>query len=411
MLEGFIELITGKRGYASNHYVAYKRYNHVWLVFDDSTVKKASFGREFRINLAFYRNTETTYPLGFKMDMAQFKAQRIVKPRGRAGQMGAKSSKVIDIPKPEPVPASTKQATSTISTPAPEPIGGGNPAQQVSEEPMNVSSTLASDENQPSLPPPEPCEIPSQSQQSAIQQQLHEPVTQETFDTTQSVTVPAENKNGSENSSAFTSNIQVGTSMQQQDPTVSSESQTTSTPTENQPTTSRLIGHVEYTSEEDFRKENISRLKMSRLLVVSIKKYPNLLKRHQEGNVTIREMRPQHQRLCKIRKRHVSKEDILDLDELAHQTALMGTVTVHAPDDPHDYTPKNPVSSDDSSDSGDSTEPYELGTQDDIQKVSGTTIVSVYDSLSFSSYNLVCRHCRRRLELFCAPPCEQNQMG
>ena len=64
-----------------------------------------------------------------------------------------------------------------------------------------------------------------------------------------------------------------------------------------------LVGHVELTSAEQFRQEMEDKKIRPRLLAVRIKRYPNLLKRYQEGNVTELKVRPQIQRLSKIRKK------------------------------------------------------------------------------------------------------------
>ena len=69
-------------------------------------------------------------------------------------------------------------------------------------------------------------------------------------------------------------------------------------------TSTCLIGHIElaephHTSLEDSCKSIIENYKQ-RFLVVRVKKYPNLLKRYQEGNVTIRQECPQFKRLSKI---------------------------------------------------------------------------------------------------------------
>ena len=81
------------------------------------------------------------------------------------------------------------------------------------------------------------------------------------------------------------------------------------------------MGHVElasssYTSPQDLQEKIFDDFK-HKFLVVHVKKYPNLLKCYQKGNVTIRAERLEFQRLCHIKSKEVRVDQVLDLDRLA----------------------------------------------------------------------------------------------
>ena len=91
------------------------------------------------------------------------------------------------------------------------------------------------------------------------------------------------------------------------------------TPGEAESVTHQLIGHIEMQNVDAFKKEHMEQSMCQRLLVVRIKKYPNLLKRYQEGNIYEPKYHPDFQRLCQIKRKYVGKNEVLDLDFLAHK--------------------------------------------------------------------------------------------
>ena len=124
----------------------------------------------------------------------------------------------------------------------------------------------------------------------------------------------------------------------------------------------QVIGHIHIQSNEDFEKECIEKPK---LLVVHIKRYPNLLKRYQEGNVVEWKSRPSFKRLTQIKKCNVLKAEVLDLDLLAHIAFLKENQTIEVETVSEGryretYERKNPIE-DDTEDEEDSekTEIYE----------------------------------------------------
>ena len=81
---------------------------------------------------------------------------------------------------------------------------------------------------------------------------------------------------------------------------------------------SRIVGHIELQSVDDFKKELEEKVVTPRFLMVHLPRYPNLLKRYQEGSVQPIKRRSQFSRLSEIKKRNVKSSEVLDLDFLAH---------------------------------------------------------------------------------------------
>ena len=50
ILDSYVALVPGKRGYNQNHYIANKHYNQIWLMFDDSRVYKAGLNDQMCVN-------------------------------------------------------------------------------------------------------------------------------------------------------------------------------------------------------------------------------------------------------------------------------------------------------------------------------------------------------------------------
>ena len=68
----------------------------------------------------------------------------------------------------------------------------------------------------------------------------------------------------------------------------------------------------------NLKKELEEKVVTPRFLVVCLPRYPNLLKRYQEGSVQPSKRRSQFSRLSQIKKRNVKSNEVLDLDFLAH---------------------------------------------------------------------------------------------
>ena len=70
---------------------------------------------------------------------------------------------------------------------------------------------------------------------------------------------------------------------------------------------SKLVGHIELHGVADFKQELSEKIMTPRFLVVRLQKYPNLLKRFQEGTVQPTKLRSQFSRLCQIKKKGEQK--------------------------------------------------------------------------------------------------------
>ena len=112
---------------------------------------------------------------------------------------------------------------------------------------------------------------------------------------------------------------------------------------------SKLVGHTELQTVGDFKQEFTEQSMQPRFLVVHVQKYPNLLKRFQEGTVQPTKLRSQFSRLCQIKKKTVDRNEILDLDFLAHiaynkESRSVEVITRSEGPNPESNTPReNPV--------------------------------------------------------------------
>ena len=312
-LDSFIELIPGKRGYGANHYICFKRINQVWLCFDDTVVRKAYLGETFRVMLAFYRNISSTKPIMYQFNLAQFK--QMPKPRAKMSVVasGRKSQKT-------PIP----------------PKGAGRGVSTASE---NITPKPASSKSDPGP------SVDNHSKGETEQDPTNESQNPEEGTEVPNTCDPSVSASQTEKSDENNNVIATAT-----DDTV-----------ESKPV---LVGHVELTSAEQFWQEMEDKKIRPRLLAVRIKRYPNLLKRYQEGNVTELKVRPQIQRLSKIHKKLANKEQVLNLDFLAHMAEFQESKSVEVVLGDAGYQTvqprKNPVESDmdDDEKAGSTTEPY-----------------------------------------------------
>ena len=72
ILDSFIELVPAVTKKSSDHYVVFKKV-HMWLSLDNTEVKKANLSGMFRVNLAFYRNINTSKCVDYNIDFVAIK--------------------------------------------------------------------------------------------------------------------------------------------------------------------------------------------------------------------------------------------------------------------------------------------------------------------------------------------------
>ena len=280
-MESFIEFIPSKCGYIGSHYVAHKKINNLWLTFNDSKVRKSYMARKFQVQLAFYRNTSSTVAVQYNYDFALFKQT----PHPRLPKVS-----MIVVEK-EDTTADSAVTIEQQSQNVDEVESGGT----VVEEQQSQSTDTGNVESGGTV---------VEEQQSQSTDNVH--VESGTLGVEQDA--PSQENTDSQN-----------VSTQQKETDASEEQVKNETPVEAELVTHQLIVHIEMQTVDEFKKKYMEQSMCNRLLVVRIKKYPNLLKRYQEGNVHEPKYCPDFKRLCQIRRKYVGKSDVLDLDFLAHK--------------------------------------------------------------------------------------------
>ena len=75
-MDSFIELVPAVTKKSSDHYVVFKKVCDMWLSLDNTEVKKANLSGMFRVNLAFYRNINTSKCVDYNIDFVAIKQGR-----------------------------------------------------------------------------------------------------------------------------------------------------------------------------------------------------------------------------------------------------------------------------------------------------------------------------------------------
>ena len=73
LLDSFIELVPAVTKKSADHYVVFKKVRDMWLSLDNTEVKKANMSGMFRVNLAFYRNINTSKCVDYNIDFVDIK--------------------------------------------------------------------------------------------------------------------------------------------------------------------------------------------------------------------------------------------------------------------------------------------------------------------------------------------------
>ena len=253
------------------------------MCLDDSRVRKAYLGKKFRINLAFFRNIATTLPLLRDYDFTQFKQM----PKPHAPRNVASAS-AIDPSKLKPIPFILDSSVPECKYP--ENVKGT----QFETQPHNVPDTGDQEQRAEQETPLEtdPPDVPEKDNQEPE----HE---QETPLETDPSDVPETSNQEPETEKetpleAHTHDVPENDNQEPQPEQGTQPSQDTS---EN---SSKLVGHIEFQSVAEFKQELSEKVMTPRFLVVCLQKYPNLLKRFQEGTVRPTKLRSQFSRLCQI---------------------------------------------------------------------------------------------------------------
>ena len=103
-MDSFIELVPSKSKKGCDHYITYKKLNQVWIRIDNDNIKKAALSGLFKVNLAFYKNSETGTSVTYNIDFAQIKTYR--------GRKSVSFAKSLEVTENSPVNKGRKRKTS-----------------------------------------------------------------------------------------------------------------------------------------------------------------------------------------------------------------------------------------------------------------------------------------------------------
>ena len=427
LLDSYIQWVGGKKGYAGDHYVAHRRHNQVWVMYDDSRVNKSPIHGQAAVNLAFFRNTNTRNPPPMTVDLARIRHIRGGRGRG-AGNRGksvgpvsgkgkgkGKSSSAsvnvdpINVSSTEPVAnVEVTQATDVDqSTVIDTKVGEDNIDEPITQPEPNVKSVQSNtgenviavdSQDTPVVPNTENLQsenvLPSQiidptvepnvsiagtSQQPNVSRTVETPV-ELNIEGTQGLHIPdlAGTQMDKDLLDYLTSNtVNEDSKPKENVSNINSENVTVEVHTVDDPEppnvgdnaeTVPIIGHLELNTQEEYEQE-IKNKASPKFLVVSLKKHVNLLKRYQEGNVTISPQKSAMHRLCKIRNKQVPGSMYLNLDLIAHSVEPGETIKVHTGDE--EFTRSEPAKKPVPSSSS--------GSSDDEDKYGGDTEVEEED--------------------------------
>ena len=443
-MDSYIQWVGGKKGYAGDHYVAHRKHNQVWVLYDDAKVNKSPTQGQCAVNLAFFRNTNTRNPPPITVDLAKIRHLRRgrgkgggTRGRGLGGVRGkgkgrGKSSTVSVAPNPinvtsadpisnviesesiavdnsqtiEPTVAEVKTSenvnqSETDATPV-APTTVDNVIQGQSDETPVVPTTSnrTSDnviQSENSSTPVEPiADIADPLQQGNVTVNVENPLTVN-IEETQPGKIPdiAGTDLDRELLDFLTDNTVGGASEPVQNVTTGTsepiilEGNTGDDPAPpdigNVTDSVPIIGHVELNTQAAYEKEMQEKFG-AKFLVVRVKKHVNLLKRFQEGNVKVSPQKSAMHRLCKIKTKPVCAALYLNLDLIAQSIEPGQSVKVHTGEDDINASQpskrKNPVPSSSS------------GSSDDDDKYAGDTEVEE-DDQSIGLYGVRKNICRQ----------------
>ena len=255
ILDLFIELIPSKKGYGADHYIAYKRINQMWLCMHDATFRKAYLGKKFRINLAFFQNTSATLPLLREYDFAQFR--QMPKP---CASRNVASMSGIDPAKLKPIPF-------ILDSSVPEHHRQLHIVQESGDKEQKTEHETPIEVDPPKVPEKDNKE--NEHETPLETDPIHVPERETQAQETEKETPREESKDD-----VPEKNNEEAQPVHESEPSQDSAENL-----------SRLVGHIELQSVDDFKKELEEKVMTPRFLVVRLPRYPNLLKRYQEGSV------------------------------------------------------------------------------------------------------------------------------
>ena len=341
----------------------YKCVNQVWLRYDNEIVKKANLSGQFRINLAFFRHINSSTAVKYVMDFAVIKQSR------------AKRSVTFAVPTEEDLPEklpklySSKLGQKSIRSKS-SAIPSTSHQASIDNQDANVEIPIVSQVDT-SVGTPSVVSKPATTQ--AIKIGIDVSGTQ-CLDFEQQQSIPS------------TGNVSAGTASNLVITNVRSFADISSP-------------EVTYPSPSGgLSAEDLPPLELNKRLHVSIERYPNLLKRFQEGKVKIRKEIEQDVRLTAIKSKKVTSEVFSKfLNDTPSAERPGKSVASSEPHKVGDDSGSNPSSSEDEDNTEDDEDyvpdPSDLGPDpNDVNikksKSEGTYMSHMYSNLSFNRHNV-----------------------
>ena len=282
-MDSFIELIPGRSSKAPDHYITYKKVRDIWLSYDDTHCKKANLSGKFRVNLAFFRHLHRSKCVKYDLDFAEIKQGRARKkppPMGKGKGTGKKSSvknKSIDSIASK-LGAALSETAATLSTSTPSSSTLDVTLPKVGDSPTENIDSLTSE--QQSLPP----------NNAETDKTTKEKSNTEVEDLGHDKNTDKECANSDKNQPTLDESIPVSQDLDVTGPVATSSQVDNSD------------GQLGGLSAEE-----LPPIELSKRLIVDIEKYPNLLKRFQEGKVRTKPTKTEVERLGNIKTKVITK--------------------------------------------------------------------------------------------------------
>ena len=280
-MDSFIELVPSRSSKAPDHYITYKKVRDIWLSYDDTHCKKANLSGKFRVNLAFYRHLHRSKCVMYDLDFAIIKQGRARKkpppmPKGKGtGKKSSVKNKSIDSIALK-LGATLSETAATLSTSTPSSSTLDVTLPQVGDSPTEDS--LTSEEQ--SLPP----------NNAETDKTTKKKSNTEVEDFGQDKTTEKEPANLDNNQPNLDESNTVSQDLDVTGPVATSSQVDNSD------------GQLGGLSAEE-----LSPIELSKRLIVDIEKYPNLLKRFQEGKVRTKPTKTEVERLGNIKTKVITK--------------------------------------------------------------------------------------------------------
>ena len=315
LLDSFIELVPAVTKKSADHFVVFKKVRDMWLSLDNTEVKKANMSGMFRVNLAFYRNINTSKCVDYNIDFVAIKQGRA---RRRPPLLVKSHPKYLG-QKGKGKKSSMQPQLSIPDDPSKEFVGDG----PILQNEVSAGGTAhIQPETSETTCPNANASLPLRSVDTL-------PTIHDTVGTKSS-----EVKNDSENNKSQSNTHKEALH---------------ANPSEKEDSTF----HDNPKPKGGCSAADMPPLELKKRLVVDIEKYPNLLKRYQEGKVKVYVSRTEDERLNTIRQKVISKvafnkylNETVDETENLQKPILLNTPA--DPDSSDDQSTGSSVEGDDS---------------------------------------------------------------